>query len=289
MCSKSLRTLYSAFIQCQAASVASLRDEIRQFCNTYALRLNTDLGQHFLTDEDVLHTIVEAPHIQKTDTIVEIGPGIGVLTKELLKRAGKVFAIEIDDRLIPILETYVKDDPRLEVVHGNALRVPFPEHPYKIVANIPYHITSPLLRHAFLESAVHPECMTLLIQKEVAEKICDTKHAGILTVLVGLFGSSKILTNVPPQAFLPPPKVDSAVLHIECFKEPLADAKTLQKVFGFTKIAFSQKRKMISNTLGKMPNGESLLVKAGIDPTRRPETLQIAEWISLARFAGEQN
>ncbi|PIQ76789.1 ribosomal RNA small subunit methyltransferase A [Candidatus Peregrinibacteria bacterium CG10_big_fil_rev_8_21_14_0_10_49_24] len=267
--------------------MTSLRDEIRQFCNTYALRLNTDLGQHFLTDEEVLSTIVEAPNIQRTDTIVEIGPGIGVLTKELLARAGKVFAIELDERLIPILETYVKDDPKLEVVQGNALRVPLPDHPYKIVANIPYHITSPLLRHAFLESAVHPDCMTLLIQKEVAEKICDTNHAGILTILVGLFGTPEILIDVPPQAFLPPPKVDSAVLHIECHKEPLADAKTLQKVFSLTKIAFSQKRKMLSNTLGKLPGGEHLLETAGIDPTRRPETLQIQEWITLARSTKE--
>jgi 16S rRNA (adenine1518-N6/adenine1519-N6)-dimethyltransferase len=282
-----VRTLYSALRQCQAAPMPSLKDEIRQFCSKYALRLNTDLGQHFLVDEEVLSTIVEAPDIQSTDTIVEIGPGIGVLTKELLARAGKVFAIELDDRLIPILETYVCDDPKLEVVQGNALKTSMPTEPYKVVANIPYHITSPLLRHVFIESAVSPTSMTLLIQKEVAEKICDTKHAGILTIVVGLFGTPEVLTNVAPQSFLPPPKVDSAVLHIECFPEPLADADTLQKVFTLTKSAFSQKRKMLSNTLGKLPGGAELLSSAGIDATRRPENLQIEEWLSLARSLKE--
>ena len=261
----------------------SLKDEIRQFCSTYALRLNTDLGQHFLVDEEVLQTIVEAPNIQPKDRIVEIGPGIGVLTKELLARAGKVTAIELDERLIPILETYVHDDPKLEVVQGNALKVPMPTEPYKIVANIPYHITSPLLRHAFMESTVHPTSMTLLIQKEVAEKICDTEHAGILTIVVGLFGTPEVLIDVPPKSFLPPPKVDSAVLHIECFSEPLADDETLKRIFSLIKIAFSQKRKMLRGTLGKQPKGAEALQKVGIDATRRPETLSVEEWVALAR------
>jgi 16S rRNA (adenine1518-N6/adenine1519-N6)-dimethyltransferase len=261
----------------------SLKDEIRQFCSTYALRLNTDLGQHFLVDEEVLQTIVEAPNIQPKDRIVEIGPGIGVLTKELLARAGKVTAIELDERLIPILETYVHDDPKLEVVQGNALKVPMPTEPYKIVANIPYHITSPLLRHAFMESTVHPTSMTLLIQKEVAERICDTEHAGILTIVVGLFGTPEVLIDVPPKSFLPPPKVDSAVLHIECFSEPLADDETLKRIFSLIKIAFSQKRKMLRGTLGKQKDGAEALQKVDIDATRRPETLSVEEWVALAR------
>jgi len=277
-----LRTLYFPKAECQAISVASLEEEIRQFCSTYALRLNTDIGQHFLVDAEVLQTIVEAPEIRQEDSIVEIGPGIGVLTKELLARAAKVTAIELDDRLIPLLETYVKDDPKLTVIQGNALRVPMPEEPYKIVANIPYHITSPLLRHVFLESKVHPTSLTLLIQKEVAEKICDTEHAGLLTILVGLFGTPEVLITVPPEAFLPPPKVHSAVLHIECFRAPLADDETLKKVFSLTKIAFSQKRKMLRGTLGKQPGGAEALQKAGIDAWRRPETLTVKEWVALA-------
>jgi len=260
-----------------------LEEEIRQFCSKYVLRLNTDLGQHFLIDREVLDTIVDAPNIQKEDTIVEIGPGIGVLTKELLSRAGKVIAIELDERLIPMLETYVEDNPKLEAIQGNALKTPMPTEPYKVVANIPYHITSPLLRHVFLESEVHPSSLTLLIQKEVARKICDTEHAGLLTILVGLFGTSEVLIDVPPAAFLPPPKVDSAVLHIECYPEPLANDEELEKIFLFTKLAFSKKRKMLSNSIGTQPDGSELLQKAEIDAQRRPETLTVEEWITLAR------
>ncbi|MAE68646.1 16S rRNA (adenine(1518)-N(6)/adenine(1519)-N(6))-dimethyltransferase, partial [bacterium] len=140
--------------------MSPLKDQIRQFCSTYALRLNTDLGQHFLVDQSILDQIVEAAKIQSDDHIVEIGPGIGVLTKELLQRAAKVTAIELDDRMIPLLEEYVQDTEKLETINQNALQVPTPNTPYKIVANIPYHITSPLLQHVFLESTSHPETLT---------------------------------------------------------------------------------------------------------------------------------
>jgi len=263
--------------------VQKLEEHVRQFCKTYALKLNTDLGQHFLVDQEVLDAIVDASGIHTEDTVVEIGPGIGVLTKELLTRAAKVVAVELDARLIPLLETYVEDDPRLEVIQGNALRVPLPKEPYRIVANIPYHITSPLLRHAFLESDITPVSLTLLIQKEVAEKICDTQHTGLLTILVGLFGTPEIIADVPPSCFLPPPQVDSAVLHIQCFPEPIASADELKKIFSLTKIAFSRKRKMLSNSIGKQPGGAEMLKKAGIHADRRPETLTVEEWVKLAK------
>ena len=261
----------------------NLKDEVRQFCNKYLLRLNTDLGQHFLIDEDVLKKIVDAAQIKPNEHIVEIGPGIGILTKELLAKARKVTAIELDDRLIPMLEVYTGEQEHLQAIQGNALNTPMPEEPYKIVANIPYHITSPLLRHVFLESKVIPKSMTLLIQREVAEKICSEKDSGMLTVLVRLFGEPRIIALVPPSAFLPKPKVDSAVLHIDCFKEPLVKREIIEKIFVLTKAAFGQKRKMISNSIGKMAGGMELLAKANIDPNRRPQTLSIEEWIELAR------
>ncbi|TSC97629.1 MAG: 16S rRNA (adenine1518-N6/adenine1519-N6)-dimethyltransferase, partial [Candidatus Peregrinibacteria bacterium Greene1014_49] len=226
-----------------------MRIEVQTFLKEHGIRLNTELGQHFLIDEEILQSIVKAADIQPTDHIVEIGPGIGVLTVELLKRAAHVTAIELDDRMIPLLKTYVATKlpgniaTKLEVIHGNALHTPMPSKQYRIVANIPYHITSPLLRHVFLESEVHPESMILLIQREVAEKICDSQDCGLLTILVGLFGSPKIIRKVPPECFLPPPAVDSAVLHIQCFEKPLADAVTIEEVFRLVKIAFSQKRK----------------------------------------------
>ena len=265
-----------------------LESNVRKFCSANNLRLNTDLGQHFLIDENVLDAIVSAAQIEPGDHIVEIGPGIGILTHELLKTARKVTAVEIDDRMIPLLEkfsTYNLQPTtyKLEIIRENALNVPFPTEKYKVVANIPYHITSPLLRHAFLESKVTPKTMTLLIQKEVAEKICSKTDSGMLTILVKLFGEPKIITHVPASSFLPPPRVESSVIHINCFSEPKTEPKVIEEIFRLTKVAFGQKRKMISNSIGKLDGGMELLEKSGIDPDRRPQTLSIEEWIELAR------
>lgn len=264
-----------------------LQSTVRQFLHSRGIRLNTDLGQHFLIDQEILDQIMDAAAIEDTDEVVEIGPGIGVLTRELLQDAAHVTAVELDARMIPLLTAFAVSEPslrpKLRIAQGNALQFPLPTQPYKIVANIPYHITSPLLRHAFIESPVRPTTMTILIQREVAEKICDTENAGILTIVVALFGTPKIVCRVPPSAFLPPPAVQSAVLHIVSHPKPLADAETVERIFTLTKIGFGQKRKMLSNSIGKLPNGMDLLQKTGIDPKRRPETLKVEEWIELAR------
>lgn len=265
-----------------------LRDRVLSFLRHRNIRLNTDLGQHFLVDEDVLEMIVESAEISRTDHIVEIGPGIGVLTSELLMHAGEVTAIELDDRMIPLMKDFLppkskRATEKFTVVCGNALQVDFPTTPYKIVANIPYHITSPLLRHAYLESATAPTAMTLLIQREVAEKICDEEHAGILTIVVKLFGTPTVMCKVPPNAFVPPPAVDSAVLRIISHKKPLADRPTIDKILWLLKICFAGKRKMLRNTLGSIENGMEMMEELGIDPTRRPETLNVQEWIQLAQ------
>jgi 16S rRNA (adenine1518-N6/adenine1519-N6)-dimethyltransferase len=244
--------------------------------------LNKDLGQHFLIDETVLESIVEAADIKSDDRIVEIGPGIGVLTAELMKKTPHVTCIEIDQRFPPLIKAFIGDGPQPVIIQDNALNVPFPTEPYKIVANIPYHITSPLLRHAFLENTQSPISLTLLIQKEVAQKICETHDRSLLTIIVGLFGTPKIMRKVPPSAFLPPPAVDSAVLHIDCFKEPLTDKKTMERVFVLTKHAFSQKRKMLRNTISDLPGGTEAMDTLGIDKERRPQTLTVEEWIKLA-------
>lgn len=261
---------------------------IAAFLHSRGLKLNTDLGQHFLRDDAVLEAIIAVADIGPEDTVVEIGPGVGVLTAELVQVAKHVTAIEIDKRLIPLLKTYVavsapETANRMEIVEGNALNTVMPSSTYKIVANIPYHITSPLLRHVFLESKQQPSSLTLLIQREVADKICDTKNAGLLTIVVGLFGTPHKVLNVPPKCFVPPPAVDSAVLHIECFPEPLADAETIDEILKLVKIGFSMKRKMLRNSFGTFQGGLELLKAASIDPSRRPETLSVSEWIALAR------
>jgi 16S rRNA (adenine1518-N6/adenine1519-N6)-dimethyltransferase len=263
--------------------VLSLGDEVRQFCIRNHLRLNTDLGQHFLIDQSALDQIVEAAELVPGERVVEIGPGIGVLTRELLRQKTKVTAVELDDRFVPLVKYFTKEYDGLTVIQGNALKVDLPKEPYKMVANIPYHITSPLFRHAFLESPVPPTSMTLLIQREVAEKICSKTDSGVLTVIVNLFGTPRIVTHVRPESFLPPPKVDSSVLHVDCFEKPKASVDDIAEILKLTKIGFAQKRKMLRNSIGGMPGGMERMERANIEPTRRPQNLTIEEWIALAR------
>lgn len=275
---------------------------IAVFLREHGVRLRKNLGQHFLIDRNVLRAIVDAADITVEDHVVEIGAGIGILTAELLKRAGSVTAIELDRRLIPLLEEYLLplrpgQGAELHIVQGDALQLPFPDDAYKIVANIPYEITSPLLRHAFVTSRRAPTSLTLLIQREVAEKICQAsaqtlsersrskgakENRGMLAILVQLFGSPRIVRNVPSGAFLPPPNVQSTVLHITCHTEPLADPATLDEVFTLTRLAFGKKRKMLRGTIGKIRGGGERLRAASIDPERRPQTLSVEEWIALA-------
>lgn len=265
--------------------MSRLASEIKGFLAAKNLRLNKDLGQHYLIREDILEDILVAADLEPTDHVVEIGPGIGVLTRLLLAAVDRVTAIEIDDRIIPLLQEFTDNDPKLEIILQNALQTPMPETPYKMVANIPYHITSPLFRHVFLESTTTPKSMTLLIQKEVADRICDHESASLLTIVVGLFGKARMVCPVPPSAFIPPPKVDSAVIHVDCYPKPIADPETIEQIFKYTKIAFSQKRKMLSNTFGTFPGGKELLDAANIDPSRRPQTLSIEEWVAIGKAA----
>ncbi len=266
--------------------MGTLKDRVSGFCRATGLTLNTDLGQHYLIDETALESIVTSGKITPGELVVEIGAGIGVLTEELLKAGARVRTVEFDGRVIPLLKAYVNAaqwEGKLEIIEGNALDVPFPDEPYKVIANIPYHITSPLLRHMFLESPRGPSSVSLLIQREVAERICDPEDRGLLTVVVSLFGKPSIVRHVPPAAFMPPPAVDSSIMHIECYDTPLADGPTIDAVIALLKLCFGQKRKMLRNTLGSLPNGDALMASTGIDPTRRPQTLTTAEWITLAR------
>lgn len=273
--------------------MSSLAARIGNFCKAHRLRLNTDLGQHFLIDEATLDAIIGASSLQAGERALEIGPGIGVLTERLLQAGAQVTAIELDSRMLPLLAMFTAKDgkphPNLTVVQGNALDVPFPQEPYRIVANIPYHITSPLLRHAFLESPVPPKSLTLLIQREVAERIADPEDRGLLSIIVALFGKARIVKHVPPQSFLPPPAVDSAVLHIDCHSAPLVAADAIDHLIWTLKMAFHQKRKMLRTTIGRLHGGEEALNSAGIAGDRRPQTLTPEEWIELARWLPRHN
>lgn len=256
------------------------KTEIKNFLQTHNLQAQKRFGQNFLTNEQTLQRIVNTADIQPDDQIIEIGPGLGVLTRELIKKAGHVTAIEFDRGIVATLK---KDliASNLAILEMDALQYEPPKSSYKVVANIPYNITSPLLNH-FLQAANKPTSMTLLVQKEVADKIClrEKNKTSILSLQVRLFGEPLFVKKVPAGHFYPAPKVDSAILHIKIFQpEDPRYIKNEQalRILWLAKMAFAQRRKMLSNTLPK-----DLLTKSGIAPNRRPETLSINEWQKIA-------
>lgn len=243
------------------------------------------LGQNFLTNPRIVEKIIETADLTGSETVIEVGPGFGILTEELLKHAKKVIAIEKDARLFEILQEKFKnqiDSGKLELIHADALKFPPPKEPYAWIANIPYSITSPLLDHFIRENPENlPQRAVLLVQKEVAQKLC-AKHPkmNVLALHVQTFGNPEIIADVSRANFKPAPKVDSAIIRIEFPKTPkIPELKTkadYEKYFSLIHKAFSQKRKMLRRTLPP-----ELLKKAGITETRRPETLSLKEWTGL--------
>ena len=278
----------------------SLLNQTKALLRRYDVRAKKGLGQNFLVDGEVLETIVAAAALTPQDTVIEVGPGLGILTKELARRAGWVIAIELDERLADILEktlpydnVVILNQDVLGADPAALLKKSAPLFPpalrsYKVVANLPYYITSPVLRH-FLEATVKPELMVVMVQKEVAETI--TAPAGkksLLSVAVQFYGRPEIVTNVPAAAFFPPPEVDSAVVRIEVYRRPPVDVDDSEGFFKLVKAGFSAARKQVANSLSHrlgLPKEEvlAMLVKAGIDPQRRAETFTLEEWARLWR------
>ncbi len=250
-------------------------NQIKTLLRTYETRAKKSLGQNFLINRSVLDEIINASSIEATDTIIEVGPGLGVLTQELCKHAKKVISIELDESIIPILSENLKGHDNLEIIHANALDYIPPEN-YKLIANIPYYITSPLINH-FLQAKNKPTSITLMVQHEVAEKICQKEpDMTILSLQVALYAEAKIICKVKSDNFYPAPKVDSAVIYIKPYEQndphflPDEEARLILKT---AKKAFSQRRKKLSNTLPELKEKD-----LGIDFNRRPETLSVQEW-----------
>jgi 16S rRNA (adenine1518-N6/adenine1519-N6)-dimethyltransferase len=255
------------------------------------------LGQHFLRDRTVPPRIAEAAGLQPDSTVVEVGPGLGVLTEELAARLdpqrGKLVAVELDQNLIPGLEVRFSGMPHVSFMHADVLEVQ-PEElvgdtPYKVVANLPYYITSAIMRH-FLDAAHRPESLTVMVQREVADRMtARPPEMSLLAVAVQFYGRPRTLFRVPPGAFNPPPKVDSAVVHIEIYKpeERPARPRSVEAFFRVAQAGFGQRRKQLANTLSvglRVPKDVALakLREAGVDPTRRAETLTLPEWGAVA-------
>lgn len=260
--------------------------KIKEILSMFGARPNSDLGQHFLVEKRYLDQITEAAEPLADKKVVEIGPGIGVLTKELSRKAREVIAIEIDPKMVGILKTACIHCTNLTVKEMDARRYdPTLIGEYKVVANIPYYLTSHIIRK-FLEEKNKPEELVLLVQKEVAERICAKPNKmSILAISVQFYGDATIVGVVPKTAFYPTPQVDSAIIKINTYKTPLFSDVNPEKFFSLVKLGFSEKRKQLGNSLlGSLYDKEQLeviLKKSDIKPERRAETLTLAEWRTL--------
>ncbi len=256
-------------------------------------RAKKGLGQHFLIDRGVLEKIISAAELAPSDTVIEVGPGLGILTGELVKRAGKVIAIEVDPKLASALLKRLSKFASLTVINNDVLQVDPLEFVdkkgrYKVVANLPYYIAAPILRH-FLEAPLKPSLMVVMVQKEVGQSVAAAPgDMSILGISVQLYGKPTIVDYVPAQSFYPQPKVDSAIVRIDVYPRPAVDVKDTAGFFEIVKAGFSAPRKQIRNSLAlglrlKLAETEELLEKAGIKSQRRPETLSLEEWANLHR------
>lgn len=243
-------------------------------------------GQHFLFDPGILRKIVACAHISRRDTIVEVGPGLGTLTKILAEGAKKVIAIEIDKKLVARLKERMSQSLNVEVVARDALKYPYENirGKFKVVANIPYYITTPLL-FRLLEVRENISDMTLLLQKEVAKRIVASpgnKEYGVLSITSQLYTRPVIKFTVPKRAFSPPPEVDSAVVYFEVSPSPLFKMRDERLFLDIVRTAFSQRRKTIKNSLKSFQGIRDALQKTGIDPGLRAENLSIEDFIRLS-------
>jgi 16S rRNA (adenine1518-N6/adenine1519-N6)-dimethyltransferase len=248
------------------------------------------LGQNFLIDDSALRQVIQAAEISPSSTVLEVGPGLGHLTRYLARCAGRVVAVELDRNLIPVLQDVLGDAPHVQVVQGDILELNLAElieEPgYLVVANIPYNITGTLIQ-LLVEAKVKPARLVLTIQKEVAEAVCaGPGDLSIRALSVQVYGQPRILARIPAEAFFPAPEVDSAVLRIDLYPEPLVPAALLGDYFRLVKAGFSQRRKTLRNSLAgglgwKPEKSVALLQAAGIDPQRRAETVSLEEWKKL--------
>ena len=263
----------------------------------YDLRSRKGLGQNFLQDPIALEKIVAAAEIQSTDTVLEIGPGLGSLTRYLAAAAKEVVAVELDPNLLPPLKAVISPYQNVRLIKGDILKLSpkdlIIEKDYLVVANIPYYITSVVIRHLLAQSPKgerepQPRRIVLTVQKEVAQRICaEPGNMSLLALSVQVYGEPRIAAYIPAHAFFPAPKVDSAVLVIDIYPSALIKTDLLDTFFKLIKAGFSQKRKTLRNSLSSglhisPTEAANLLTRANIDPQRRAETLSIQEWETLS-------
>lgn len=267
----------------------------------YNFNFQKKFGQNFLIDTHVLDKIIEKANITKEDFVLEIGPGIGTMTQYLCEEAGEVAAVEIDSNLIPILKDTLSEYSNIEIIHGDILKVDIGAlareknqgKPIKVVANLPYYITTPIIMGLF-ESHVPIDSITVMVQKEVAERMQaspGTKDYGALTLAVGYYAKPEIVANVPPNCFMPRPKVGSAVIRLKRHEHPIVQVEDEKLMFDLIRASFNQRRKTLANGLNNAP-GISLgkekiqecLKELSISETIRGEALTLEQFARLSNI-----
>lgn len=267
----------------------------------YQFAFQKRFGQNFLIDAHVLEKIVSAAGITKDDCVLEIGPGIGTMTQYLAESAGQVIAVEIDTNLLPILTDTLKDDSNVKVINQDILKVDINElvkeynngRPIKVVANLPYYITTPIIMGLF-ESNVPIDNITVMVQKEVADRMQvgpGSKDYGALSLAVQYYASPYIVANVPPNCFIPRPNVGSAVICLTRYQEPPVQVKDPKLMFKLIRASFNQRRKTLQNGLNNSPEisfSKEEITKAieslGVSPSVRGEALSLEQFAQLANY-----
>ena len=272
--------------------------ETKFIMDKYHITANKNLGQNFLIDDEAVSGIVEAAKVSKEDLIIEIGPGLGTLTKELLEKAGKVVCIELDKRMIEILNDRFSMYNNFEIINDDVLKVDLREliqkenKPHtKIVANLPYYITTPIIMK-LLEDRLDIERITVMIQKEVADRLVTEPgigDTGAITYAIHYFTNPRKVLDVPNTSFIPEPKVNSTVINLEVLKKPSVETIDAKKLFEVIKIAFMQKRKTLLNSLsnsgkfGTKDNIAKILLNLGVDTKIRPEKLTLEQFAKISQ------
>ena len=270
----------------------------------YEFMFQKKFGQNFLIDTHVLEKIISAAGITKDDCVLEIGPGIGTMTQYLAENAGHVVAVEIDRNLIPILKETLADYDNVTVINEDILRVDIKAlaeeynggKPIKVVANLPYYITPPIIMGLF-ESGVPIDNITVMVQKEVADRMKEgpgSKDYGALSLAVQYYAEPEIVANVPPNCFIPRPNVGSAVIRLTRHKEMPVEAKDPALMFKIIRASFNQRRKTLQNGLGNAPELPytkeqiaAAIAEMGLTPTIRGEALSLAQFAQLSDILGE--
>lgn len=276
----------------------TITEATRDLIKKHDFRMTKKLGQNFLVDESVLKTIVDCSELSKEDCVLEIGPGLGVMTQVLSEKAGQVLAVEIDRKLIPILKVSLFGLENVKVINEDVLKLDlnkvleenFGNTPVKVVANLPYYITTPIIMK-LLEENVNFKSITIMVQKEVGERLCAPpggKDYGAITVAVQYRCLPQKILIVPPESFIPRPEVESMVIRLDSRDKPPVDIKDEKLYFRVVKASFGQRRKTLLNALTSGNLGRTkeelrtILAENNIDERRRGETLSLDEFAKIA-------